>query len=437
MFRRPAFVVALAVGLVALIALPAVARPATRLISIRSNGNPANDDSDDAKISDSGRFVAYDSDANNLSNRDDNDYRNVLVHDRRTGQTDAVSIRSNGDPANDDSDDAEISGNGRFVCFQSYANNLSARDDNAYTNVFVHDRRTGGTRLVSIASNGNEADQDSESCSISDSGRYVAFQSQADSLHPGALDDDWWNIFVHDRETGRTRLVSKTSSGQPADDDSDAAAISGNGRRVAFESQAGNLATVTSGVGIFIHDRGTGNTRLVSKSTADDPADDESYDPAMSNARFVAFESYADNLSDADDNNDLDIYVHDLKTGKTRLASKTSDGVVANGFSTNPGLSGNGRFVVFRSDAANLSNRDDDLYGDDIFVHDRQTRRTRLVSLRTDGEAANGDSHNPEPSGHRTISETGAWVVFHSDADNLSNRDDDNYTNVFLRGPLA
>jgi hypothetical protein len=435
--RRPIFTALFTIALVAMTALPAAARPATRLISLPANGDPANGDSNDATLSDSGRYVAYDSDANNLSNRDDNSYTNVFVHDRGTGRNHLVSVRSNGGAANGSSADAQISGNGRYVCFQSDAPNLSNGDSDLYRDVFVHDRRTGQTRVVSIASNGDEAEQGSEDCSISDSGRYVAFQSQSDNFFPGSGDDAYMNVFVHDLETGRTRLMSKTSGGDPGDDYSESASISGNGMRVAFESGADNLASGNTIIGIFVHDRRTGSTRLVSRATNGDPADDESYDPAMSDARFVAFESYAHNLSAADDNNDLDVYVRDLETGKTRLASKRSDGTVADGFSTNPGLSGNGRFVVFRSDAANLSDRDDDTYGNDIFVHDRKTRRTRLVSIRTDGDPADGESNNPEASGHRTVSETGAWVVFDSDADNLSNRDHDDYTDVFVRGRLA
>jgi hypothetical protein len=436
--RRFVLTVLLATMLGATMASPAMAvEPTTTLVSVQSNGDPANGDSGDATISDGGRYVAFESDANNLSDRDDNAYRNVFVHDRRTGRTRLGSIRSNGGAANGESGDPEISGNGRYVCFESDANNLSSRDDNAYRNVFVHERLTGVTRLVSIASNGDDAEQESGDCSISDSGRYVAFESQADNLAPGSGDDAYWNIFVHDRETGRTRLVSKTSAGDPGDGNSGEAALSGDGMRVAFDSEAGNLSNEdTAFVGIFVHDRRTGRTRLASRASNGDAADDESYDPAMSNGRFVAFESYAQNLSGVDDNNDLDIYVHDLGTGRTRLASKRTDGEVANGFSTNPGLSGNGRFVVFRSDANNLSNLDNNDY-DNIFGHDRETGRTRPVSLRSDGAPANDDSSNPEPSAHRTISERGTTVVFESDANNLSFQDENDYRNVFVRGPLT
>jgi Tol biopolymer transport system component len=438
MHRRSAALTLLMATVLVAWTIPAEAgtRLRTTLVSVRPNGTSADDDSLDATISDSGRLVAYESDADNLSNQDDNDFLNVFLHDRRTGRNRVVSVRSNGGAASSFSAEPEISGNGRFVCFESLAANLSNQDDNDVVDIFVHDLRTRRTRVVSLSSGGDAADDHSEDCSISDRGRYVAFESDATNL--SGVDGSFSDIFVHDRETGRTRLVSVASNGDPGDDESSEPAIAGNGRRIAFDSDATNLSAVDGNFrDIFVHDRRTGGTRLVSVASNGDPANDTSFDPAMSNDRLVAFESDADNLAGNDDNNDLDIFVHDLGTGRTRLASKRTDGVISDGFSSNPGLSGNGRFVVFRSDAANLSNRDDDLFGDDIFVHNRRTGRTRLVSLRSDGGAADSSASNTEPSGHRTISESGAWIVFHSHADNLSNQDDNDFENVFVRGPLA
>src|SRR5688572_14148618 len=158
------------------------------------------------------------------------------------GATRLVSQTSGGDPANGDSFDGGVSANGRYVSFESSADNLPG--DAGFTNVYLHDRQTGNTRLISKTSGGDPAtDGDSDDPSISTDGRFVAFESAADNL-PGPnfpADEFDSNVYLHDRQTGNTRLISKTSGGDPADDDSEDPFIGGGGRFVAFESAADNL----------------------------------------------------------------------------------------------------------------------------------------------------------------------------------------------------
>jgi Tol biopolymer transport system component len=270
-----------------------------------------------------------------------------------------VSKTSGGTPANDDSFRASISSSGRYVAFHSIATNLPGND--SVQDVLVHDRETGRTRLVSKTSGGTPANGHSFQPSISSSGRYVAFYSDATNL-PG--NDSVLDVFVHDRETGRTRLVSKTSGGTPANGASSQPSISSSGRYVAFVSSATNLPG-NSAADVLVHDRKTGRTRLVSKTSGGTPANAQSFDPSISSSgRYVAFNSIAANLPG--DDSVFDVFVHDRETGRTRLVSKTSGGTPANGHSFRPSISSSGRYVAFDSDATNLPGNDSVF---DVFVH--------------------------------------------------------------------
>lgn len=332
-----------------------------------------------------------------------------------------------------------ISGNGRFVAFASGADNLSDRDNNAVTNVFVRDLVTGLTELISVQSGASGAGADAYSSrpSISYDGRYVAFSSGADNLsdidQPNTTD-----VFVRDRVAGTTMLVSRnlTVAGNAA---SSRPAISADGSKIAFSSLASNLSdrdndAVTD---VFVHDVASGATELVSRaSDASGGAggDLHSSRPSISaTGRFVAFASGASNLSDVDSAG-WDVFVRDTQTGVTMLASRKTggrkkDGAGGDDHSSRPSISDSGRYVAFSSLADNLSNRDNDRFSN-VFVRDLKTRRTLLVSRQNPGAGAaggNGASSRPD------ISPDGRYVAFASSANNLSKVDDDRFTNVFLR----
>ncbi|HWC32686.1 MAG TPA: hypothetical protein VG709_06105, partial [Actinomycetota bacterium] len=313
-------------------------------------------------------------------------------------ETDLVSKTSGGEPANSWSSVGSISADGRFVAFESDATNLPGNDS---WDVYVHDRRTGATELVSKTSGGEPANGWSFSPSISASGRFVAFDSDATNL-PGGADDAVLDVYVHDRWTGTTELVSRTSGGDPANGGSGAPSISASGRFVAFASDARNLPGDDLFTEIYLHDRRTGRTRLVSKTSAGDPMFGDSLNSSLSaSGRFVAFES-AFNFA----------YVHDWRTGTTKLVSRTSDGDRVNG--SFPSISADGRFVAFASDARKLPGNDG---VSDVYVRDRRTRTTSLVSRTSRGEPANADSYLP------FISADGRFVAFESDATNLPGND--------------
>ena len=176
---------------------------------------------------------------------------------------------SSGIIGNSSSKNASFSADGRYVAFWSFADNLVPADTNDRSDVFVHDRRTGNTERVSVDSSSNEGDGNSQNASISADGRYVAFESLANNLESpgnGRLD-----VFVHDRKTGITERVSLNSWGDAADNHSFLPSICGNGRFVSFESQAQNLAVgeedSNDQIDVFVHDRWTGQTERLSKDS--------------------------------------------------------------------------------------------------------------------------------------------------------------------------
>jgi Tol biopolymer transport system component len=110
-------------------------------------------------------------------------------------------------------------------------------------------------------------------------------------------------VYLHDTKTGTTRLMSRTAAGAPADGDSDTASVSSDGRYVAFESDANNIGGLPDFIDVFVHDSVGGGTRLVSRPTSSPLGDDDSFYVSISaDGRFAALTSRSDNFSDADDN---------------------------------------------------------------------------------------------------------------------------------------
>src|SRR5439155_1436556 len=191
-------------------------------------------------LSADGRFVAFVSFATNLVAGDTNGATDVFVHDRQTGTTERVSVASDGKKGNDGSRGAALSADGRFVAFHSTPTNLGPGDTNGATDVFVHDRQTGTTERVSVASGGTEGNGFSAGPALSADGRFVAFHSTATNLVAGDTNGKT-DVFVHDRQTGTTERVSVASDATQGNNASSYPALSADGRFVAFHSDATNL----------------------------------------------------------------------------------------------------------------------------------------------------------------------------------------------------
>jgi len=349
----------------------------TERVSVGSAGNQAGGSSDALAISADGRFVAFISAASNLVPGDSNGESDVFVHDRQTGITERVSVDSGGKQANGSSAALAISANGRFVAFASTASNLVPGDGNGESDVFVHDRQTGITERVSVDSAGNQADGSSDAPGISGDSRFVVFESRAENLVDGDTNGES-DVFVHDRQTGATERVSVDSSGNEADASSDAPAISGDGRFVAFASHARNLVPrdFNRRQDIFVHDRDTGATERVSVDSDGNQATGPTDAPAISaDGRFVAFQAGHSNLVPGDTNRRQDVFVHDRQSGATEQVSVDSAGYQGNDHSGSPSISGDGRFVAFLSWATNLVPVE--TWQHIVVVHDRRAADAR------------------------------------------------------------
>ncbi len=344
--------------------------------------------------------------------------------------TERVSVNTIGAPANDESSWPSISSDGRFVAFDSGADNLVEGDTRGVQDVFVHDRVTGQTTRASVDSVGNQGHRGSISPSISSDGRFVAFSSSANNL-TGFIGCCVSQVLVHDRMLGQTAPVSVDSMGTLANFQTNLdATISSDGRFVAFGSVANNLVEGDANVvgDIFVHDRTTGETTLVSVSSSGEQGVFTSRFPSIpSDGRFVAFESFANNLVPGDTNARWDIFVHDRMTSETTLVSFDFMGRLTSD-SFNPSISADGRFVAFDSDSPLL--RIDTNAVRDIFLHDRMTGQTTLLSVESTGRQGLSDSLNP------SISSDGQVVAFESDA-GLAGSDSNDAKDIFVHDRLA
>lgn len=393
-------------------------------------------------ISASGRYVGFDSYATNLVPNDTNGSNDVFVRDLIGGTTVRASVASDGTQSNGGDNDGfgpAISADGRLVAFDSVATNLVPGDTNQRMDVFVHVLQTGETTRVSVAAGGEQSDGVSSAPSLSGDGRLVAFESTATNLVPGDTNGKL-DLFVHDRLTGETVRASITSDGSQAVGGygGSQVALSLDGRYVAFDSAATNLAPGdTNGVtDVFVHDLAAGATQRVSVSSAGAQGNWFSGAAAISrDGRLVAFDSGATNLVSGDTNNVDDIFVHDRATGMTARVNLTPAGAQANcvpdgeggclGGSYNPSLSANGRFVAFWSDSTNLAARDTNRVSD-VFVRDLVARRTTRVSINATGVQGNLWSSEPSVSGD------GALIGFYSFASNLVAGDTNDSSDIFV-----
>ena len=289
----------------------------THLLSRSSTGDVANGWTGSASISADDRYVVFQSDATNLVRRDTNRQTDIFLRDRATGAVRRVSVTGSGAQANNWSRWPMISADGRYIVFSSAASNLVHGDTNHRADVFVRDRRTGRIGRVSISSTDVQATNRSRFGVISGDGRYVAFESDAANLVPADTNHST-DILVHDRRIGTTTLVSRSTSGTEGNGDSGEPAISTDGRYVAFDSVASNLVTGdTDNVSdIFRHDLATGTTIRISVTTTGAQPNAGSGGsgtggPAISaHGHWIAFPSDASNIVPGDPtNHQTDIFL--------------------------------------------------------------------------------------------------------------------------------
>jgi Tol biopolymer transport system component len=408
-------------------------------------------------VSADGNYVAFLSSATDLvpGQVDTPGTLDVFLYDRVAGVTTLVSHAA-GSPTTAGNGQCgfgslpALSADGRWVAFACIANNLvaSAVDPELTLDIFLFDRVTGETVLVSHAAGSPTAAGDAPSRSpvISADGSRIAFSSIATDLVSGSDLNGGWDVFLYQRSTGAVSLVSRsaaspTTTGNGWSEEPD---LSADGRFVAFPSLATNLlpGQVESGgltEDLFVFDTLTGTMALASRGAAGagvaSGADLEAFD-LSADGRYVAFSSKGSDLVvGLHDNHPevpggtFDVYVYDGFTQTVEIVSTAASfaNSTADGHSTQPRISAGGRFVAFASMADDLGTVGGPLRLTDIFLHDRGRRTTELVSRSHSLPTYPGDG----PSDAIALSGDGTVVVFDSQAQNLFPTDLNGTQDVF------
>ena len=235
-----------------------------RRISVDSAGVQGDGSSFDPHISEDGKFVAYQSYAHNLVPDDTSTDFEIFLYEVQTGLTTRVSVDSNGVQGNRNSFEPSVSGDGHFVTYRSQSFNLVPNDTNNNYDIFLYNRLTGQTECVSVDSSGNQQDGNAFNPSISSDGRYITYESNASNLVPNDSNGQY-DIFKYDRLAQSTTLVTVAASGEQGNGNSTNATISSSGRFVLFTSQATNIvpSDTNGAVDVFVYDHEAFFTRLL------------------------------------------------------------------------------------------------------------------------------------------------------------------------------
>jgi Tol biopolymer transport system component len=422
----------------------------TELISVRQPALPSQTPAGSGaapifSVDTGGRYIAFASAAGNLVPNYTNLYRGVFVQDLLSGTNLLVSADTDGFAnAGGMSTDPVISGDGRYVAFTSYATNLVAGDNNNSRDVFVRDLQTGTTTLVSVDAS-LTSNNDSYSPVISANGRYVLFYSMASiATITGPSSGGGDNLYLRDLQAGATYAL--TTSGGGSIPMRNPASMTPDGHFVAFgpydiehmcvwDSQAATITTYTipdggmarnviispdgnrivyytsySWRGCYVIDRAA-NTNWTASSL-----------PYFStglqfsgDARFLVYSTPSNQVT-LDTNGVTDVYLYDFVTRSNFLVSQGNPPGAASGPSDSPVISNDGRFVAYRSTATNLvAGATSGL--PNVFLYDRQTGTTTILSANASGKSGNNRSFAPQFSGD------GQTVVFQSWASDLVAQD--------------
>lgn len=355
-------------------------------------------------------------------------FAQVYLYERATGAVTRVSVASDGSTANSHSQRPVLSADGRFAAFASDGDNLAAGDDNGLSDVFLRDLLLATTVCASRDTSVGVGDGYSWPTGVSNDGRFVAFESWAADLASGDANGEL-DVYVRDLALGTIELASRALAGLAGNAASSGGELSGDGRFVVFDSEASDLvANDTNGVGdVFVRDLVLDTTQRVSVSALGVQGDGSSRYPQIStDGRFVFFVSFATQLVPGDANGFIDAFLAELATGAVERVSVGASGVEANGVTVDGGVSGDGHFVTFVSTAQNLVAAPDWLFERDVFVRDRVLGTNERATASPLGALANGPSFRPR------VSDDGRTVVYTSDASNLVAGDINGERDVFL-----
>jgi hypothetical protein len=389
---------------------------ATTRISVGVGGVEANGASYVEDVTPDGRYVVFSSFASNLVANDTNNMPDVFVYDTLAESIELASQNSSGILADGESSEASISDDGRFVCFTSEATNLVSGDSNGVNDVFRRDLLNGLTTRVSLGASAAQGDGASGRARISGSGFVVAFESSATNLvqfDTNGVKD----VFVRDLNTSVTSRVSVDSGGFQVSGESERPSLSEDGTIVAFDASSALVAGDTNNdTDVYVWDLVAQTLTRASVGAAGEEAAGFSHLPDLSaDGNLVVFSSRSTTFGPATEQGR--IYLKNLTTGALEQVSLTNSGLDGNGDSEGASISANGRYVSFSSLATNLVGGADTNGTDDLFVRDRTNATTGRVSVTSAG----GQSTAPQFSYFATLAPVanGGTVAFASSAADL------------------
>jgi hypothetical protein len=368
-------------------------------------------------ISDDGRFVAYEVCTNTPTGTPAAGL--ILRYHLATGLTDIISANANvPDLSPEFIHNLAMTPDGRFVAYVDDIGNYTGTN----TAIYLWDAQSGLSTLVSAVWNSpaTPATGICDSPVVSSNGQWVSFISTATALTP-TIPPGGFHAYLHNMQTGLTQLLDANTNGVGAGiNPITVPALSADGSVAAFESAGLLNDNRHLTCDVFAYNTVSNATVLISahhpalpSQTPDGISGFTSFS-VSSNGQFVAFYSDADDLVPNDTNATRDVFVRALVPGTNALVSVNTNGVSGDYLSTDPAISGDGRYVAFTSSADDLVPGDAN-DAQDVFVRDLQTGTTTLVSVSTNGvNPGNGDSFSP------IISSDGRYVLFHSLASNLA-----------------
>lgn len=395
----------------------------TYITSKFSNRTLANRMSASPSVSDDDELVAFESPATNLVDRDTNGVQDIFFKGnslginklKRASVTSYALVDSNGD-----SSSPSISQSGRYIAFESAASNLVPGDNNRANDVFIYNRLSGEIKRYSVGDNGEETNNASIDPKISADGGGVVFASAATNLVDGDT-NGCYDIFLKQCINGATYRVMGAGGVQP--NNHCYQPVPGNNRQVAFYSPATNLvAGDANGCSdVFVANVLVNSIERVSVSSAGVEGNGASAYPAMTpDARYVAFVSAASNLVHGDTNRTIDVFVYDLEEHTIERVSLNNEGEQGNGNCWTPDISEDGRYVSFSSSSDNLVAGDSNGVVD-VFVYDRQENTIVRASLSEHDMQANGESVNAKlsASGRYVVFESEATNLVSGDSNRV------------------
>ena len=350
----------------------------TSRVSLGEGGVESNGESSAGAISRSGRYLAFETTATNIVAADGDPQQDVILLDRNSGSLELISVAIGGGGSNAACYATFVSDNGRYVIFESTASNLVENDLNGERDVFLRDRRRGVTERISVSSAGVEADNFSGSepqYNMSQDGRFILFYSYAGNLTAESLPQSE-RAYLRDRRRGTTTLVSVNPDGTVLSQASSREMISRSGRKIGF-SVADSLAPEDTNTSYDLYTRGRkrNNPKLQSLGFDGMPVQEGTFAVLRGiseNGRHLLLRSASTNLIASANNSINQLLVKDSQRNKFFHITIGVDGSAGNGDSFGAGLSLSGRWAAFDSNSTNLVDNDTNGFTD-VFV-----RRVRV-----------------------------------------------------------